>query len=98
MRRHNISRNEVSKQIHANLGIPAVFSEKILNLILDIVIEGLNKNKKVKISGFGTFKLLKKKSRIGRNPKTKEEHEIKERKTVVFYPSITVRKKINDKR
>ena len=61
MKRHNISKNDVLKKIYSNLGIPIVFSGKILELILQIIIDGLNKNNKVKISGFGTFKLRKKK-------------------------------------
>ncbi len=60
MKRYNISKNDISKEIYSNLGIPIVFSEKILNLILQIITEGLNKENKVKISGFGTFKLKKK--------------------------------------
>ena len=52
--------------------------------------------KKLKINGFGKFKLLNKRSRYGRNPKTGEEFEIKARKVVTFYPSINIKKKINN--
>ena len=63
MKRRNISKNEVSKVIFSTLGIPTVFASSILDLILRTIIEGLKKNNTVKISGFGTFKLRKKKSR-----------------------------------
>ena len=98
MKRHNISKNDILKKIYLNLGIPVIFSGKILELILQTIIEGLNKNNKVKISGFGTFKLRKKKSRIGRNPMTGREHEIKSRKVVTFHPSVEVMRKINDEK
>ena len=98
MKRHNISKNDISKEIYSNLGIPIVFSEKILDLILQIITEGLSKKNKVKISGFGTFKLRKKKSRVGRNPMTGKEYEIKSRKTVTFHPSTEVKKKLNGKK
>ena len=97
-RRSNISKNDVLKEIYSNIGIPVVFSGKILELILQIIIDGLNKNNKVKISGFGTFKLRKKKSRIGRNPMTGKEYEIKSRKVVTFHPSAEVKRKINGKK
>jgi len=97
-RRSNISKNDVLKEIYSNIGIPVVFSGKILELILQIIIDGLNKNNKVKISGFGTFKLRKKKSRIGRNPMTGKEYEIKSRKVVTFHPSTEVKRKINGKK
>ena len=60
MKRRNINKNDVLKEIYSNLGIPIVFSGKILELILEIIIEGLNSNNQVKLSGFGTFKLRKK--------------------------------------
>ena len=96
MKRDNINKNEVLKKIYYNLGIPTAFSDKIINSILEIIIEGLNESKKVKISGLGTFKILNKKSRVGRNPKTGEKFEIKSRRTVSFYPSNKVKKIIND--
>ena len=96
MKRHNITKSTVLKEIYYNLGSPSVFSEKILNSVIEILIEGLNRDYKVKISRFGTFKVLKKKSRIGRNPKTGQEHKIEARKTVKFYPSLEIKKKINE--
>ena len=87
MKRYNISKNEILKNINHNLGIPNVFSENIVNSILEIIIDGLNEKKEVKISGFGTFRILNKNSRMGRNPKTGEKHLIKTRKSVAFYPS-----------
>ena len=96
MKRDNITRNDILKEIHSSLGIPMIFLEKILHSILEIIINELDEKNKIKISGFGTFKILNKKSRIGRNPKTGKEYEIKSRKTVVFYPSIKIKNKIND--
>ena len=57
----------------------------------------LIKQKKVKISKFGNFKLKKKKKRIGRNPKTKEEKEISKRNVVLFRPSKEFKDLINNK-
>ena len=56
----------------------------------------LLKNKKVKISNFGTFILKKKNKRIGRNPKTKEEKIISERNVILFKPSKELKNYIND--
>jgi len=98
MKRDNINKDNVLREIYSSLGIPITFSGKILDSIIEIITQGLNENNKVKISGFGTFKVIKKKSRIGRNPKTKQEHVIKARRVVVFYPSKEVKEKINDKK
>ena len=48
-----------------------------------------------KISSFGTFKVMNKNERIGRNPKTKIEAKIKPRKVVTFKPSLYIKNKLN---
>tara|TARA_Y100001970_G_scaffold93207_1_gene117505 strand:+ start:1805 stop:2095 length:291 start_codon:yes stop_codon:yes gene_type:complete len=96
MKRINVSKNDVLKEINADFGIPNKFINQILSIFMDIIIEGLNTNQIVKISGFGTFKVLAKKARIGRNPKTKKEYEISARHTVVFKPSMALKKLINE--
>ena len=68
----------------------------LVNDIIDIIIDGLKLNKKVKIHNFGTFKLNKKKSRIGRNPKTKEEFNISSRNVITFKASKILLKYINN--
>ena len=98
MKRPNISKNEISKEIFSTLGIPTVFASSILDLILRTITEGLKKNNTVKISGFGTFKLRKKKSRTGRNPMTGEKYQIKSRNVVTFHPSQIVKKIINNEK
>jgi len=98
MKRDNISKNELSKIIYSNLGIPITFSRKILDIILETIVEGLNKNEVVKIAGFGKFKVRKKRKRTGRNPMTKKEYEIKSRKVVTFHPSIPLKEILNGKK
>ena len=54
--------------------------------------------KKLKISNFGTFTIRKKKSRLGRNPKTKELKQISERNVVLFKPSKEFKEFINNEK
>ena len=96
MKRSNITKDEILKKINSSLGTPLSFSGKILNEILNIIIDGLNSENIVKIKGFGTFKILNKKSRIGRNPKTGKTYSIDSRKTVSFYPSKNFKRVINE--
>jgi len=98
MKRHNITKKDLEEEIHFNFGIPNPLSEKILNSFFEIIIEGLLRDGEVKISNFGKFKILHKKARIGRNPKTKEEFNISKRKVVTFYPSLSIKRKINEKK
>ena len=98
MKRNNLTKKDIKNEIYYNLGIPDSLSDKILESFFEIIISGLNRDGEVKISNFGKFKVLNKKSRIGRNPKTKIEFNIAKRKVVVFYPSSNIKKKINEKK
>ena len=70
--------------------------ETILEDIFDILIVSLKEKGQVKISNFGTFILRHKKSRIGRNPKTKKKAIISERNVILFRPSKFFKNKINN--
>ena len=98
MKRQNITKKDLENKIRFNLGIPNSLSEKILNSFFEIIVEGLLRDGEVKISNFGKFKILDKKARIGRNPKTKQEFNISKRKVVSFYPSLSTKRKINEKK
>ena len=97
MKRNNINKNDILENIKHYHGLPISFSEKIFDFIFDIMLEGLERDGKLKITGFGTFKILNKNARIGRNPKTKVKYQIKPRKVVVFSPSLEAKNKVNGK-
>ena len=47
MKRSNISKDEILKIINSSLGTPLSLSEKILNEILNLIIDGLNKKSRI---------------------------------------------------
>ena len=93
--KQNISRDDIAEAIKKEFGFNRKLCLDIVNDIMEIIIEGLQSDNIVKIHNFGTFKLKNKKSRIGRNPKTKEKKIISERKVILFKPSKELKKKIN---
>ena len=93
--RDNLTKKEIINSIYMQLGFSKKISENILEDFIDLLITDISKEKKVKISNFGTFFLKLKKSRIGRNPKTKEKKIISERKVITFKPSKELKKIIN---
>ena len=70
--RVNLTKKEIVNSIYMQIGYSKKISETLLDDFFQIIFENLKKYKKVKIAKFGTFELRHKKSRIGRNPKTKE--------------------------
>ena len=81
--------------------IVLIFSKKISeNLIEDFlatIVSNIKIERRLKLSKFGTFSIRQKKSRIGRNPKTKETKTISSRDVVLFKPSKEFKKFINFK-
>ena len=98
MDKQNISRDEIAEAMKNEFGFNRKQSLDIVNDIIDIIIDGLQSDKKVKIHNFGTFKLKRKKSRLGRNPKTKEIKIISSRDVVLFKPSKEFKDFINLKK
>tara|TARA_B100001029_G_scaffold159306_1_gene146534 strand:- start:210 stop:512 length:303 start_codon:yes stop_codon:yes gene_type:complete len=93
--RKNLTKNDIVKSIYMQVGFPKKVIDEILYDIINLIIDGIKKDKKLKITNFGTFVLREKKSRIGRNPKTKVENIVKERKVVLFKPSKDFKKFVN---
>ena len=85
--RINLTKKDIINSVYMQIGFSKKISENLLEDILNTLIDNLIKNKKVKISNFGTFSIREKKKRIGRNPKTKESKIISDRKVVLFKPS-----------
>ena len=91
----NFTRKVLAKKINQKLGFSKNFSSKIIDDFFESIILELVKSNKTKISSFGTFTVVNKKERIGRNPKTKIEAKISSRKIVKFKPSVIIKKKLN---
>ena len=95
MNNKNFTRKDLSRQIYKNLGFSKNYSSKIVDDFFESLIKNIIESHKIKISSFGTFSILNKRERIGRNPKTKVEAKIFSRKLVKFKPSSLLKKKIN---
>ena len=96
MVKKNFTRKDLSNNIFKNIGFSKNYSSKIIDSFFETLISHIIKFNKVKISSFGTFEVIKKRERIGRNPKTKEEAKISSRKIVKFKPSSIFKNKINN--
>ena len=69
--------------------------EKILRIIFSGISEALSRGENVEIRGFGTYKTVKRKARIGRNPKNSQLVEIPEKNAVKWKMSKTFFNKLN---
>ena len=95
MTKKNFTRKNLIRKIYQDVGFSKNFSSKIIDNFFESLISALVISNKIKISSFGTFKVINTKERTGRNPKTKIEARILPRKVVKFKPSSYVKKEIN---
>ena len=93
--RVNLTKKDLINSIYMQIGFSKKISENLLEDTMQTIIENLKKNKKLKISKFGTFIIRNKKSRIGRNPLTKEKKIISSRNVVLFRPSKEFKDLVN---
>ena len=94
--RINLTKKDLVNQVYMQIGFSKQISESLIDEFFFLIVENLKKEGKIKLSRFGTFSIRSKKSRIGRNPKTKEKKIISERKVVLFKPSKDFKKFINE--
>ncbi|MDC3062290.1 integration host factor subunit alpha [Candidatus Pelagibacter sp.] len=95
--RINLTKKDLVNLVYMQIGFSKSISENLIDEFFSIIVSNLKKEKKVKISNFGTFSIRQKKLRIGRNPKTKEEKIISARNVVLFKPSKEFKKLLNYK-
>ena len=93
--RINLTKKDIVNSLYMQIGYSKKISENLLEDVFELILDNLKRHKMVKIAKFGTFILREKKSRIGRNPKTKEKKVISQRKVVLFKPSKELKKSIN---
>jgi len=84
--RINLTKKDLVNLVYMQLGFSKQISENLIEDFLSTIVSNIKKEKKLKLSKFGTFSIRQKKSRIGRNPKTKETKMISSRDVCYLNP------------
>ena len=93
--RINLTKKDLVNLIYMQIGFSKQVSENLIDDFFQTIVENLSKEKSLKLSNFGTFKIRQKQSRVGRNPKTKKETIISKRNVVLFKPSKVFKDFVN---
>ena len=86
MKKNNITKIDIAKELSKKTGYSLELSKILINNLLIVLISSIKKNK-LNLKNIGTFKLINKSERIGRNPITKENFVITSRKSISFISS-----------
>src|SRR5574340_829188 len=70
-------------------------AEAVVETVFESIIEALQKNDKIEIRGFGSFRSRQRRGRTGRNPKTGEKVEVPPKRIPFFKPSKELRDFVN---
>ena len=92
---NNLTKNDISKKISLKTGLPASYTNEIINDLIS-VLRILIKKKNFHIKNFASFKILNKGDRMGRNPKDNKPYKIKARKSLSFLSSKSLSNKIKN--
>ena len=94
MLKTNYKKINIIKNLSANTGFSNNLSKKLIKDLLDAVIQNICSGN-LNLKNVGSFKIIKKSQRIGRNPKTKKEFIITARNSISFIPSKKLLEIIN---
>ena len=93
--RTNLTKKDLVNLIYMQIGFSKQISENLIDDFFETIIKNISQEKILKLSKFGTFSVRKKKSRVGRNPKTKKKAVISKRNVVLFKPSKEFKNFVN---
>ncbi len=95
MNERTLTRLDLSEALVREIGLPRTETIDLVEMVLSEISDAALRGEDVKISLFGTFTLLDKSERVGRNPKTGEEKTISARRVMSFRPSANLRNRVN---
>ena len=91
MSNKSLKKKDLVNNLSLKTGFSLNYSKKIIDDFIEIIIQNIKSGQLI-LKNFGSFKVIYKNERIGRNPQTKQKFLISSRKTISFIPS----KKISD--
>jgi integration host factor subunit alpha len=90
-----VTRADLCNAVYEASGLPRHEAAAVVEQVLSEVGDAFARGENVKLSGFGTFTVRDKASRMGRNPKTGLEVPIEPRRAITFSPSDVLRNHVN---
>ena len=90
-----MNKKQLVAKISSTLGLSKADAERTFDSITTIILDALKNDDTVKIAGFGTYKVAKRKARVGRNPRTGESIQIAASQKVKFLPAKSLKEMFN---
>ena len=89
-----MNRSEIIDSISKTTGLPKTECDRWLSAMLETISEHISDPDGVKLVGFGTFAVITREARIGRNPQTGVSITIPKRKVPSFKPGAPLKQRV----
>ncbi|MFN3485418.1 MAG: HU family DNA-binding protein [Planctomycetota bacterium] len=81
-----LTKNDIVRTLAEKYELEIASTRRVVQGTLDMIVESLVRGNKVELRNFGVFEVIDRKGRIARNPRSRQEVFIPERKVVKFKP------------
>ena len=89
-----MNKAELVEEVSGEAGLTKRETQKVIDTMIETIADTLSKGEKVTLVGFGTFRVMKRKARTGRNPQTGRAIQIPAKRVPKFGPGKTLREKV----
>lgn len=89
-----MTKKDIALKIAEQVPLKQIEIKKIVQLILDNIVDSLAQGQTVELRNFGIFKVKSRKGRMGRNPRTGAAVPVPPKKVVTFKPGLLMKQKV----
>jgi len=82
------------EEVSRETGLTKKTSREAVDAVTSVITDSLSRQEKVTLVGFGTFQVIRRKERTGRNPQTGETVQIPAKKAPKFKPGRGLRERV----
>ncbi|ABB33271.2 LOW QUALITY PROTEIN: integration host factor, alpha subunit [Geobacter metallireducens GS-15] len=90
-----MTKEEIAELVSTKGAIQRREADEMVEVLLEQIKKTLEREDRIKITGFGNFEVKRKADRRGRNPQTGEALTIQSRRVLTFKPSAVLKNSIN---
>jgi len=90
-----VTRADLCEAVHEEVGLTRQDCGELVERVLEMMAQALERGEQVKLSGFGVFQVRAKNARMGRNPKTGEPAAIEPRRVIGFRASQVMKARVD---
>ena len=95
MKGQTVTRADLCEAVHEEVGLTRQDCGELVERVLELMAQALERGEQVKLSGFGVFQVRAKRARMGRNPKTGEPASIEPRRVIGFRASQVMKARVD---